>query len=73
MSELNSSRWSRGKKETITSSDTDFEGALDDTLNSQIIKTNTERISKLKPYVNNWEGIDFPAGPKEWQKFQWNS
>ena len=53
MSELNSSQWSRGKKENITSSDTDFEGALDDTLNSQIIKTNTERISKLKPYVNN--------------------
>ena len=34
-----------------------------------------ERISKLKPYINkyNWEGIDFPAGPKEWQKFEQNN
>ena len=34
-----------------------------------------ERISKLKPYINkyNWEGIDFPAGPKEWKKFERNN
>ena len=43
----------------------------------QIIKIlkQPERISKLKPYINkyNWEGIDFPAGPKEWQKFEQNN
>ena len=29
-----------------------------------------QRISKLKSYINkyNWVGVDFPAGPKEWQK-----
>ena len=29
---------------------------------------------KLKPCINkyNWEGIDFPAGPKEWIKFEKN-
>ena len=29
-------------------------------------------MSKLKPYINkyNWEGITFPAGSKEWQKFE---
>ena len=34
-----------------------------------------ERISKLKPYINkyNWEGIEFPAGPKEWGKFERNN
>ena len=65
-----SSRWLRGKKETIIIGATDFEGALDDTLNYQIIKTNPEKISKLKPCINkyNWKGIDFPAGPKELQK-----
>ena len=28
-----------------------------------------------KPYINkyDWEGIDFPAGPKEWQKFEQNN
>ena len=32
-------------------------------------------MSKLKPYINkyNWEGIEFPAGPKEWQKFERNN
>ena len=40
-----------------------------------MIKTNPERISKLKPYINknNWEGIDFPAGPKDWIKFERNN
>ena len=41
-------------------------------LNYQTIETHPERISKLKPYINkyNWEGINFPAGSKEWQKFE---
>ena len=75
LSELNSSGWLKGKKETIISGDNDFENALDDALNYQNIKTNPERISKLKPYINkyNWEGIDFPAGPKEWIKFEKNN
>ena len=75
LSELNSLGWLRGKKETMISGDTDFEDALDDALNYQTIKTNPERISKLKPYINkyNWEGINFPAGSKEWQKFERNN
>ena len=72
---IKSSGWLRGKKEAITNSDTDFEDALDDALNYQTIKTNPERRSKLKPYINkyNWEGIDFPAGPKERQKCEQNN
>ena len=48
---------------------------MDDALNYQNIETHPERISKLKPYINkyNWEGIDFPAGPKEWKKFERNN
>ena len=39
------------------------------------MKKNPERISKLKHYTNkyNWKGIDFPAGPKEWRKFEKNN
>ena len=75
LSELNFLGWLRGKKETIISDDNDFKDALDDALNYQTIKTNPERISKLKPYINkyNWEGINFPAGSKEWQKFERNN
>ena len=75
MSELNSSGWLRGKKETIISGGNDFESAIDDVLNYQNIETHPERISKLKPSINkyNWEGIDFPAGPKDRIKFQQNN
>ena len=70
LSELNSLEWLLGKKEAIISGDNDFEDALDDALNYQNIETHPERISKLKSYINkyNWEGIEFPAGPKEWEK-----
>ena len=75
LSELNSLRWLRGKIEAITNNDNSLKNALDDALNYQTIKTNPERISKLKPYINkyNWEGINFPAGSKEWQKFERNN
>ena len=64
-----------GKKETIINDDNGFQNALDDALNYQNIETHSERISKLKPYINkyNWKGIDFLAGPKEWKKFEQNS
>ena len=52
-----------------------FQNALDDALDYQTIETHPERISKLKPYINryNWKGIEFPAGSKEWQKFEQNN
>ena len=75
LSDLNSWGWLRAKKEAITNNDNSFQNALDDALNYQTIKTNPERISKLKPYINkyNWEGIEFPAGPKDWIKFERNN
>ena len=32
-------------------------------------------MSKLKPFINkyNWEGIEFPARPKEWKKIEQNN
>ena len=52
-----------------------LQNALDDALDYQIIETHPERISKLKPYINryNWKGIEFPAGSKQWQKFEQNN
>ena len=68
-------RWLRAKKEAIINGDADFEDALDDALNYQTIEKDPQRISKLKPYINkyNWKGIEFPAGPKEWVKFEKNN
>ena len=77
LSELNSLGWLQGKKEAIinNNNNNNFQKALDDALNYQTIETHIERISKLKPYVNkyNWKGINFPAGSKEWQKFERNN
>ena len=43
--------------------------------NFQTIEKKAQRISKLKPCINkyNWEEINFPAGLKEWQKFEPNN
>ena len=44
-------------------------------LNHQNIETNPQRISKINPYISkyNWEGIEFPAGPKDWEKLEQNN
>ena len=75
LSELNSLGWLMGKKEAIINGDNDFQNALDDALNYQTIEKDPQRISKLKPYINkyNCEGIEFPAVPKEWGKFERNN
>ena len=72
---LYSSEWLRGKNEAMINNDNSFQNALDDALNYQSIKANPEKISKLKPYLNkyNSEGIEFPAGPKDWIKFEQNN
>ena len=73
LSEISSLGWLKGKKEAIINNDNSFQNALDYALNYQK-KTNPAEISKLKPSINkyNWEGIDFPAGPKDWIKFERN-
>ena len=54
LSELNSWRWLRAKKEAIINNDNSFQNALDDVLNYQTIKTNPEKISKLKLYIDKY-------------------
>ena len=42
----------------------------------QIIKRlkKTQKISKLKPYINqyNWKDIKFPSDKEDWKKFEQN-
>ena len=56
MPELNSLGWLRSKKEAIINDNNsnDFQNAVDDALNYQTIKANSERISKLKAYINKY-------------------
>ena len=75
LSELYHLGWLKSRKEVIVNGDKDFQKALDDALNYRNIERDPQRISKLKLYINkyNWEGIEFPAGPKEWKKFERNN
>ena len=63
--ELYSSERLRNKKESITN-----ENALNDSLDYQKIKKDPQKISKLKPYINqyNWKDIKFPSDKEDWTK-----
>ena len=67
--------WLKSKKEAIINCNNDVRNALDDSLNYQNIERGLQRISKLQPSINkyNWEGIEFPAGPKDRKKFWQNN
>ena len=72
---LNSSQWLKSKKKAMIYNDNTFQNALNDALDHWNIETNPQRILKIKPYISkhNWEGIGFPAGSKDWKKFEQNN
>ena len=51
-----------------------FQYALTTALNYQNIKKYLQRISKIKPFINqcNWKEVDFPSEQKDWKKFELN-
>ena len=73
--ELYSSEWLRSKKESITNEDSCFQNSLNDSLDYQRIKKKPQKISKLRPYINqyNWKGIKFPSDKENWKKFERNN
>ena len=73
--ELYSSEWLKSKKESISNEDNCFENALNDSLDYQTIKRYPQKISKLKPYINqyNWKDIKFPSDKEDWKKFEQNN
>ena len=70
--DLYSFEWLRSKKESITNEDNCFQNALNDSLDYQKIEKDPQKISKLKPYINqyNWKGIKFPSDKEDWKKFE---
>ena len=51
-----------------------FQYALTVALNHEEIKNNPERISKIKPFIYQYDckEIDFPSTAKDWKKFESN-
>ena len=73
--ELHSSEWLRSKKGSLINEDNCFQNAFNDSSDYQTIKTHPERISKLKPHINqyNWKDIKFPSDKEDWKKFEQNN
>ena len=65
----------KNKKATINPKNNDdkcFQYAVTVALNYEQIKNNPERISKIKPFIDqyNWKKIEFPSHKKDWKKFE---
>ena len=68
----------KNKKVTVNPKNNDdkcFQYAITVVLNYQIIKNNPERISKIKPFIDqyNWKEMDFPSNKKDCIKFELNN
>ena len=69
---IDSPRWLRDKKSTINPKNNDykcFQNAATLALNLNRINKDPQRISKIKPFINNynWKDIDFPSTSKDWK------
>ena len=76
---IKSSEWIKNKRVTINPRNTNnnrcFQYAIAATLNHQNVDHHPERISKLEPFINNynWKDIEFPSCSKDWRKFKQNN
>ena len=70
---IKSPKWIYDKKATINPQNFEdnfcFAYSIIAALHHQDITNNPERITKLKPYINNynWKNLYFPAGPNEYK------
>ena len=71
--------WLKNKKATKNpqnkKDDKCFQYALTVALNHEQTKNNPERISKIKPFIDqcNWNEINFPSHGKDWEKLASNN
>ena len=75
---IDSPKWIKNKRSTINPKNNDykcFQYAITLALNLDKIKKDPQRVSKIKPFVDqyNWSAIDFPSTSKDWKKFELNN
>ena len=75
---IDSPKCLKDKKSTINPKNNDdkcFQYAVTLALNLDKIKKDSQRISKVKPFIDqyNWKDIDFPSASKDWRKFELNN
>ena len=75
---IESAKWIKDKKSIINPKNNDykcFQYAVTVALNHDKINKNPQRVSKIKPFINqyNWDEIDFSSTSKDWKKFESNN
>ena len=76
---IKSPDWISSRKATINPKNTKdnkcFQYSITLALNHSEINNHPERISKIKSHIHkyNWKDINFPAGIKDWEKFERNN
>ena len=75
---IKSPEWILNKRATINPKNKDnkcFQYSITVALNHQNIENHPERISNIKPFIDNynWDGVNFPAGIKDWKKVERNN
>ena len=75
---IDSPKWIKNKKSTINPKNKDYkclQYAITLALNFDKINNHPERISKIKPFIDqhNRNEIDFPSTSKDWKKFELNN
>ena len=75
---IDSQKWVKDKQSTINPKNNDhkcFQYAVTLALNLDKINDHPERISKTKPFIEqyNWKDIDFPSTSKDWKNFELNN
>ena len=75
---IDSPKWWKNKKSIINPKNNDckcFQYAVTLALNLDKINKTSQRISKIKPFIEeyNWKDIDFPSRSKNWKKIELNN
>ena len=75
---IDSPKWLRDKRSTINPKNKDnkcFQYAVTLALNLDNINNHLERISKIKPFIDQYyrKDIEFPPPSKDWRKFESNN
>ena len=75
---IDSPKWLKDKRSTInpkTKNNKCFQYAVTLALNIDKIIKDPQRISKIKPFIDqyNWKDIEFPPTSKDWRKFELNN
>ena len=75
---IDSPKWLKDKRKTINPKNNDgkcFQYAVTLALNLDNIDNHPEKISKIKPFIDqyNWKDINFASTNKDWKRFELNN